>query len=434
MKPLRDRLPRVVVDVAHDSVWTLTYEACAIITVTASFLMLGRELKPEGYGEYVGLFAILTPISAIGSACALSTLQYCFQEQRPVQPVLGTFLTIVAVAGTGATVVASIVASFILTDLTVVAIVTVAFGELVLVPSVRVIAGGIRARRGVPPAIRLELTMLLVRFTGLATLYAVGLLTVERLGVAWLVATAMVLAASLLTTLPALGIHPRPTRIEARDVRVAGALGAPMFVSDFQNNGDKVVLNGAGLQEEAGLYGAAFKIASLAQTPLKAMDVAVFHRFLESDEDRPGEHVRRSLLYSVWSLAVILPIAGLVLIMAPQIELIVGSEFGSSVEMTRWLMLWIPLRAVAQPPMNGLLGLARLGLRLVVLACSASISMAIYLVLIPDMGWEGAIIGTLVGEVALGGLGWLALWWAQRHRDAELAARVRAAEPVQAQD
>ncbi len=430
MKSLRDRLPRVVVDVAHDSVWTLTYEACAIITVTASFLMLGRELKPEGYGEYVGLFAILAPISAIGAACALSTLQYCFQEQRPVQPVVGTFLTVVAVGGTAATVVASVVASLILTDLTLTAIVTVAFGELVLVPSVRVIAAGIRARRGVPPAVRLELTMLVVRFAGLASLFGLGLLTVERLGIAWLIATSAVLAGSLLSALPALGIHARPTRIEGRDVRVAGALGAPMFVSDFQNNGDKVVLNGAGLQEEAGLYGAAFKIASLAQTPLKAMDVAVFHRFLEPDDSRLGEHVRRSFLYSLWSLAVILPIVGIVWILAPQIELIVGSEFGSSVEMTRWLMLWLPLRAMAGPPMNGLLGLARLGLRLWVLVGSASISMGIYLLLIPDMGWEGAVIGTVVGEVALAGFGWSALLWAQRHRDRELRSRAPAVEPV----
>ena len=37
------------------------------------------------------------------------------------------------------------------------------------------------------------------------------------------------------------------------------------------------------------------------------------------------------------------------------------------------------------------------------------------------MGWEGAVIGTIVAEVALAALGWVALIWAQGKRDAELA-------------
>ena len=150
------------------------------------------------------------------------------------------------------------------------------------------------------------------------------------------------------------------------------------------------------------------------------MDIAVFHRFLESDEGQYGLHVRRARRYTIWSLGVVIPVALVLLVVAPAIEIIVGEEFGESVAMTRWLVLWLPLRAASGPPLSGLLGLGRLGLRLAVLITSASVSMALYLLLIPSMGWEGAVIGTIVGEVTLGICGWFALWRAQLRRDREL--------------
>lgn len=430
VKRLKDRLPDSIAEVAHDSFWTLTVEASLIITVTASFLMLGRELGPEGYGEYVGLFALLTPISAVGSAAALATLQACIQERRPVDQVLSTFLMIVIAGGTAATVIAALVAPLILKSLSMTAIITVAISELILAPAVRVIAGGVRAVRGVPPAVRIDLSVLVLRFVALVSLFAFGMLTVERLGVGWVVATLDVLVWLLFIKLPALDIKLRFGKASLRDVRMVGALGAPIYVSDFQTNGDKLVLNGAGLQQEAGLYGAAFRVASLALTPLRAMDVAVFHRFLESDDNQVGMHIRRARLYTMWSMAVLAPIAAVLFIAAPLLKIVVGEDFGGSVTMMRWLVLWLPFRVVSAPPLSGLLGLGRLGMRLVVLIASATISMVLYLILIPKLGWEGAVIGTVVSEICLAVFGWSALVWAQRMRDGELDEN----RPVHAMD
>ena len=204
---------------------------------------------------------------------------------------------------------------------------------------------------------------------------------------------------------------------------MVGALGAPIYISDFQTNGDKIVLGSIdGLKAETGLYGAAFRIVSLALTPLRAMDVAVFHRFLEPDENQVGQHVRRARLYTMWSMAVLAPIAVVLLLAAPLLKLVVGDDFGGSETMTRWLVLWLPFRVMSLPPLSGLLGLGRLGIRLVVLTASASISMVLYLILVPKLGWEGAVIGTVVSEICLAVFGWSALVWAQRKRDRELDA------------
>ena len=257
--------------------------------------MLGREFGPEGYGEYVALFALLTPIGVIGSAAALAKLQACIQERRPVDQVLSTFLVMVIAGGTVATVIAALVAPLILETLSMAAIITLSISELILAPAVRVIAGGVRAIRGVPPAVRIDLSVLVLRFIALAGLFTFGVLSVECLGVGWMVATLEVLIWLLLVTLPALGIKRRFGEASLRDVRMVGALGAPIYISDFQTNGDKIVLGSIdGLKAETGLYGAAFRIASLALTPLRAMDIAVFHRVLESDDNQVGQHVRRA--------------------------------------------------------------------------------------------------------------------------------------------
>lgn len=420
MRRIRDRLPGGVGDAAHDSLWTLAFEACLILIVTASFLMLGRQLGPAGYGEYVGLFAIITPVTAVGSAAALATLQACFQEGRPVDFVVGIFLKVVLFAGIIATGIVALVAPLILEELTMLAIVTIALSELVMVPAVRVMAGSIRVASGVPAEVRSQMVMLFGRFSVLVILFATDTLTVERLGIGWLVATSAVALFLLFIHLPKFGIHVRRASPSLKDLKTVIQLGAPIYVSDFQTNGDKLVLNGAGLQAEAGLYGAAFRVANMCMTPLRAMNIAVFHRFLSPDDDERGAHVRRSKKFTFWSMLVILPVAVVVFLAAPLLVYIVGDEFEESVTMLRWLMLWVPIRAVSLPPLSGLLGLNRLGMRLWILVGSASISMILYLSLIPDMGWEGAVIGTIVSEICLAVFGWTALIWAQRRRDQEL--------------
>lgn len=407
---------------ARDSVWTLGHEVSMVLALTASFVLLGRELGPGPYGEYVGLFAITTPLSAVGSASMLAAMQYMFGDNRPIERVMSIFLTITFMGGMAAIAVAVILATSTLPSLSLVAIVAMAIGELILVPLGRVVGAGARALHGVPASVRVQLLFLYTRFLVLIGFFLVTDLTVEKLAIGWLLSNLAITVWMLAGYLPRNSVHPRFTRVQRKDFRVAGALGAPIFASDFQTNGDKVVLNSAGLRTEAGLYGAAFRVVSMAMLPLRAMDVAIFHRFLSSDDSAFGQHTRRARQYSVVSLVVILPIALALLVLAPQLTLVMGDEFEGSVEMTRWLTLWLPIRAVSGAPLNGMLGLGRLGLRFLVLLTGAVSAMAIYIGLIPNMGWEGAVIGTIVAEVILLVVGWVALMKAQQRHDTKVRA------------
>ena len=203
LRRVAGHLPSGIKTMAKDSVWTLGLEMSLLISVTASFVLLGRELGTEGYGEYIGLFAITTPLSAIGSASMLAAMQYMFAEERPVERVMSIFLTTTVLGGLVASVAAVILASATLPSLSLVTIVSMAVGEIILVPIGRVVGAGVRALHGVPAAVRVQLAFLVLRFVVLVGLFGLDSLSVERLSIGWLVANLAIVSVLLVVTLPA---------------------------------------------------------------------------------------------------------------------------------------------------------------------------------------------------------------------------------------
>jgi O-antigen/teichoic acid export membrane protein len=99
---------------------------------------------------------------------------------------------------------------------------------------------------------------------------------------------------------------------------------------------------------------------------------------------------------------------------------LVGDKFADSVEMMRWLSPIIFLRSVGATPVNGLLGLGRMGVRTVVIVIVAIVSVTLYILLIPAWGWKGAVVATMVGEVLNVVTAWGALVFFQRKHDRSL--------------
>ena len=88
-----------------------------------------------------------------------------------------------------------------------------------------------------------------------------------------------------------------------------------MIGSNLQLDGDKTVLNAYGMEEVAGVYGAAFRVINMAFTPIRALQSAMHNRLLPHDADDHGLHVRRAKSFAMLNLATILPI-GIILYFA----------------------------------------------------------------------------------------------------------------------
>lgn len=411
-----------VAGLAGDVAWTMSVQVLTVITLATSFLLLGTELGPENYGVYVGLFAVTTPLTTVGAASGLAVVQYTFQGGIDVDHAVARLWGLVLGIGVVLAAIAVVIANFVV-DLGMVEIVAVAVSELVVSASIRVLAASQRWRRGVGGQMRVEMVFLLVRFTVVVGLWAFDALTIRNLAVGWLFSFTALLCVIALRWLPSSGGDVR-IEVPGRDeVAWVSQLGAPIFANNFQLNGDKIVLNGAGLERDAGLYGAAFRVIMLAVLPLESIESAMFHRFLQSDENAIGQHVRRAIRYTAAVLAVIAPVCVIVWFAAPFFEVIFGSEYGDSSSIIRWLTLWLPFQAMSSVPLNALMGLQRYRIRIWVVMSSAVLSMLVYVALIPGRGWEGAVIGTVVSEVYLVIAGWWALIRAQRDHDAGVRAR-----------
>ena len=145
----------------------------------------------------------------------------------------------------------------------------------------------------------------------------------------------------------------------------------------------------------------------MATLPIQSMESALFHRFLESDDDALSEHTTRAVRYSILFLGVVVPVGAVIWLLAPHLGFLLGEEFEESETMMRWLTLWLPFQALSGVPFNALMGLGKFNTRLVLVMSSAALSMIMYLALIPSMGWQGAVVGTVVSEIYLVAVGWI---------------------------
>ncbi len=403
-----------------DVLWSGLADLFLILGNLASFSLLAIKLAPAGYGSYIGFFAITGPL---GSLCwaglTLVVLQRIIREKENHNEVGQMALTLLLGQGSLGVVVAMIGAHLFIDDIPFLALLLIAIVELILAPIVMLTAALRQAIISFPAAARVKMTLISARTLVLIALWAAGRLTLLNLGLGWALVVGALGLFCLRSLLPAMGIHPgfrMPTRQQASNV---SALSIPMASGNLQNDGDKLVLNAYGLQEQAGWYGAAFRIVLLAQLPIQTMNTALFHRFLSHDEGARGQHLRRAKNFTIISTGLSVMIGAVLFFAAPVLP-IFFSEFDESVQMIRALVVFLPLVAVSHAPLNGLLGLGADRLRAVILFSTAVLSLILYVSLIPQWGWKGALTGTVISELVLLAAGWASLITLQRRFDASL--------------
>jgi O-antigen/teichoic acid export membrane protein len=123
----------------------------------------------------------------------------------------------------------------------------------------------------------------------------------------------------------------------------------------------------------------------------------------------------------------LLPAAGLaiasgigLLVVAPLVPLLVGSEYDEAVNVVRWLAVLPLIRAFQLFPSNAIIASGRAMTVAGMLFAAAAVNICVNLVLIPEHSWRGALVATYVAEVLYA----IALWVVATRfgrRDAERA-------------
>jgi O-antigen/teichoic acid export membrane protein len=405
---------------ARNTVGSTGNQLVGLVTGIATFYVLATRLGVAEYGVYAAALALVylvAPIAEVG--CNHLAVRLLARDGRTDQAwhlVIGTHLAFSPVAALAL----GLLARWLAPDLPGSYLALLAFSELV---SVGVIAGaGMLAEASFRAFVgaRIRVATSLVRLAALGWFVAVDGSGLEQ----WIPMAAAANLIGLGYAVMAFGRTfgvPIGWRVVARrDVGEGMGFAANQLASTAQRDADKAILGAYGLETAAGVYAAGFRAVSLVTLPLLGLMGATYGRFFELG----ARSVRAARAYAVRLTMVagaVTAVLGLALALAaPVVPRIFGEGFDDAVTVIRWLSVYPLLKALQYFAANALTGAGLHRLRVTAVAVTASLNVALNLVVIPRYSWRGAVATTLVTEILFTIALWLIL---QRAARRELTTR-----------
>ncbi len=186
-----------------------------------------------------------------------------------------------------------------------------------------------------------------------------------------------------------------------QELRLGFAFAVSVSAQNIYNDLDKSMLAKLSTLEATGIYGAAYQILSVALTPIQSVALASFRKFFQqgaSGIKGSFELCKKILPFSLaYSL---LAVVGLV-VLAPLLPIILGSEYQASVRALIWLSPTIFLRTMHFFAADTLTGANYQSSRTTAQVLVAIINGLLNFWLIPQYGWLGAIWATIASEFFL---------------------------------
>ncbi|MDH5236787.1 MAG: oligosaccharide flippase family protein [Acidimicrobiia bacterium] len=385
--------------------WSLTGLVGRAGLSTVMVIAATRSLGVEGYGVFVGVVAYVTlvaPLSAMGAGEVL--IQRVAQRHDHFRAAWGAVLALLVTIGFGLYLLMVVAGLLILPSVDPALIAVFGAAEFV---AAGLLANNIRAYAALDRYRSLAICNIgegLARASAAVAFWMSGSDDLLTLGFLMLGTLSVVALASTV----ALGRHwGRPTRptspltVEAR----AGAPFALTQTSDMiQTNIDKALLLSFGLDRDAGIYGAGYRLTSYAMMPVMAVLSASYPEFFRRGKVGLATAMAysRSLRRPLIGLAVLAG-AGAALL-SPVAAWAFGDQFGGVVPVAVAMSAYPLVKALQALSGDVLTGVGDQPYRSRLQLFTALGNIGLNLVLIPRYGWEGALVATYVSEVALLGL------------------------------
>lgn len=395
-----------------------------MVSAIVVFFVVARDLGPAGYGVFAALQALAGILATLSSsAVVMFLMQEIVREQRPMDEVLPHALGLSAGAAVGVVAAATILGCLLVQPAPLFAIVAMPFAQAVGVGAVSIGAGALQASGSYAAAARVWFWYLLVRTGGIVALWATDTVTLNS--VVSTIFVVALLSGGVALVYAARRLHQplKLARPSVRDIRRSLSYSATVGAFSVTEDGDKTLMVKLAPSLDAGLYAAAYRVIAPILAPVRALQSASHTRFLETDPDHPGLHLKRALRYTAAAGAYgFAASAGLVLL-APFVMGLLGEGFEQAATVLRWLAAVVLLRSLGVFPFNALLGLRQNFLRTAILCAIAVASIAGNLVLIPRYSWKGAVFASIGCELLFVVMVWTTVVVYQRRSDRLLALR-----------
>jgi O-antigen/teichoic acid export membrane protein len=391
-------------DVAHGalvgSFWTLV----RLLLQAAYLVLTARILSAAGYGEFaavVSLAAIFAPLAGLGSGMVM--LRHVSLEPGALGAFWGASLRLTALSGLAFAAFLLVFSAAVLPQVEWRLVAAVVAAEVLAAPLIATAALAFQAV-GQFGAANVVGTLLSAARVAAACL-AVALLSQLTPAVFALVHLAATASCALATlVMVERRLRPARARIALREHWRAGLpYAASGVVGVVSSEIDKPLLLRLAGAEAAGVFAAAFRLASAAAAPVNALVLAAAPALFREAQAPPTRALRVLAVALGYAVLAALAVAGLAWV-AP---LLLGAAFTESAPLLRWLAPWLVFGTARQIGCAALTTRGQQNVRVALEAAGAAASVALNLVLIPALGALGAVIAVTLTEATLAVLAWL---------------------------
>jgi O-antigen/teichoic acid export membrane protein len=406
---LRPKIDRLLEQrIVRDTLWLLVGKGMRLVLQAAYFVIIARTLGVANYGAFVGttaLAAIVSPFVGVGIETLL--LKNVAKDRSLFGEYWGNALWMVMVTGLGLMIGLELVRPIVLPAISPILILLVAVSDLIFGTVTNI---AIRAFQAVD---RLDMSAQInisVMFTKVVAAFSLMYFFPQPTLLAW---TWLYLASSIVAALLALVLVHRllgAPKLALKRILPELKEGFYFSISNsaytIYNDIDKTMLARLSTLEAAGIYAAAYRLIDVAFIPVISIAGAAYADFFRKGKDGVAATVAfaRPLVMTTSAYSIVAGIG--LLLFAPVVPYILGSEYTNVVDALRWLAP-IPLfRGLQHFGGDILSGTGFQGVRSGLEVVISIFNIGSNLWLIPLYSWQGAAWSSLASD----GLLMLMLW------------------------
>lgn len=412
---------------ARNTFWMMVGHGLRLLVQATYFVLIARALGAEGLGAFMGVVALVniaSPFAGLGIGNLLiknvsrdaSLLACCWGNALLVTFVTASVLFVLVMVFWHLALAASIPGSLVF----VVAISDLFFGRLVDISGQAYMAFQRLGRTA-----QFQVMLSVLRFAAALVFLT---LSHDHRPVDWSLyylggtAISAVVAVSMVSR--ELGSPKLALERIRPELKEGFYFAIGMSAQGIYNDIDKTMLVRLSSLSAAGIYAAAYRLIDVAFLPVRSLLWASYARFFQ--------HGVAGLRGTLSFAKRLLPVAGGyglavgagLFIVAPLVPLVLGADYGETVEAIRWLALLPFLKAMHDFAADSLTGAGFQGPRsfMQVLVAVANIGLNFWL--IPLYSWRGAAWASLLSDGLLTVALWVTAWWLDRRTQGGQLARV----------
>jgi O-antigen/teichoic acid export membrane protein len=397
---------------ATNTGWMLLGQGLCLFMQAAYFVIIARSLGVQQYGAFVAAAAfaqILSPFVGFGGGNLL--VKNAARDKKLFPVYWGNLLLMTLVSGLAFTVFVIAVARLVLPpSIPLLVTVLVSVADLIFSRLIECAAFAFQATERLEVTAQLKICAALTRLIGIAVLASI-LHHPAALHWSFVYLLTTIIGATLGLAWVQMRIGmPRLSLSIIREEFIEGLyFSASLSAQNIYNDIDKTMLARMATLDAVGIYAAAYRIIDVAFIPVRSLLNAAYTGFFRAGQDGISGTVRymrrllpKSACYSL--LAFLCLVVG-----APTVPRIFGSEYTRTVEALRWLALLPLLKTIHYFLADTLTCSGHQGCRALIQTAVAAFNVLINLWIIPLYSWRGAAWSSVASDTVLATSMWIAV-------------------------